>query len=443
MQTIIKNFEWKRRDINLLYHFLTMFGMLPPMSAEAFLKLIKVQRDLNNAPVIDNISSHIGEEFKSLKGDSSIEEGDAVAVALGSRGIDRIDQVAKEVIKQIKRLGGKPFIVPAMGSHEGGTAEGQIGALAKLGITESNMGCPINGMMETAFIGRTSKGIDVCFSKAALLFAKFVVPVGRVKPHTSFTGPIESGLTKSVAVGLGKTAGAKEYHAGGYENFSFNIAQALKIIQRQVRIPFGLALVENGLSKITHAEVVQGDSINEGDERLLCMAQSLMPKLPGEKIDILIVDQIGKEISGRGMDSKVINRGYDGPLQDRPEIGKIIVRDVVGGNANGIGAADIVLQRAVKKIDQEVTLLNAYTAGTPEGARIRSVARHDLAAFDLACTQLGIPFREAKIAWIKNTKALSDIFVSESFVSQLPKDAKIVGEPVSVKFIQGMLHEGF
>lgn len=412
-------------------------------------KWVVVRQDLNNSPTIPDAFGAISRQITYSKAVKQIHPGQRVAVALGSRGIDRIDQVAKAVVGSLRYQGALPFIVPAMGSHEGATAKGQKEALAKLGIDEDTMGCKIDAGMEVVQLGKTRHGVGVYFSRAAFN-ADHVVPVGRVKKHTSFTGAIESGLIKLTTVGLGKIEGAAAYHHPAYsehptyDNFPRDIEQGFGVIRRRVSVPFGVALVENGLNKLSQGGVIPGADIPQTDRRMLMIANELMPRLPGSKIDILVVEQIGKSISGRGMDTNVINRDYNGSLAPEPEIGTIIVRSVIdGGNANGIGAADIVLQQAVDQIDKRKTELNAQTAGTPEGAVVRRVAECDRAAVTFGLVRTRRPVEEVTMMYIKNTKDIAELWVTQNLIPQLSGEGiTIEGEPFSLGFDQrGMLSQ--
>lgn len=398
-------------------------------------KLVLVEQTLDTRR-IENIGSAVAEQFERCSATSAIKPGGSVALAFGSRGIDRINEVARAVVEEVSLRGGRPIIIPAMGSHEGATARGQRGALAKLGITEDTVGCPIRPSMKTVVLGYIRGNIPVHFSREALS-ADLVIATSRVKPHTSFTGFIESGVTKLSTVGLGKIDGAKAYHKPGYTNFPQNLANGLRVILNKVNMPFGIALVENGLSELAILEVVPGDKILERDQALLATATDLMPRLVGKEIDILVVGTIGKTISGRGMDTKVVRRDYEGPIPGTPQVRSIIVRDLVGNNANGIGAADIVLRQAERKINKKNTLLNAQTAGTPEGARIREIAENDQEALARACIALGISPEQARIVIIQDTKHLERMLVSETLLSQLQGGkTTIIEEPQAVIFDQ-------
>lgn len=398
----------------------------------SFPKWVRVRQNLENSPTISDVPSAVSRQFESPFV-SAINSGDKVAIAVGSRGIDRIDEVVMEVVNRVYSLGACPYIVPAMGSHEGGTPRGQTEALASLNITQRGLDCPIEADMETVQLGKTLSGVNVYFSRAALQ-ADHIIAISRVKKHTSFTGEVESGITKLTTVGLGKIEGARAYHSFGYHNFSRNIVQGLGVVLRHVNMPFGIAILENGRSKITSVNIVPPAVIPEYDRELLLTANSLMARLPGEKIDILFVDEIGKAISGRGMDTFVINRDYSSSLPLKPEIGFVVVRDVQGGNANGIGAADLVLERAFRKIDWGKTILNAEIAGTPEGGTVREVVENDLEALKKATRALGVELSDTRIVLIKNTKDLEEFWITDTFLPQLPENKFNIEESVPMSF---------
>ncbi len=347
----------------------------------------------------------------------AIRPGSRVCLAVGSRGIDRIDQVVRAAVAWVRAAGAEVFVVPAMGSHGGATPEGQLEVLASYGMTPESIGCEIRSSMETVELGEVRPGVPVFVDRLALEGADAIVPINRVKPHTDFTGEIESGLMKMIAIGLGKQKGADTFHRQGFAIFHELIPAVAEFTLSKVNIPFGLALVENGYARLWRIEAVRRDRIWDRERELLVMARERMARLPLDTIDVLVLDFIGKDISGLGMDSNVVGRYYAGPTGAGPSIQRIVVRDLTGeteGNAVGIGMADVVLRRAVEKMDAHKTYMNCITAKTPEGARVALTVDTDREALSIAiASAIEVEPPEARIVRIRDTKHLELLYVSE------------------------------
>lgn len=414
---------------------------------------LKVRQRLEATEIAD-IPAAIAAEFAKPGIGESITPGARVAITAGSRGIDRIAQVIRAVADQVKARGGQPFIVPAMGSHGGATAEGQTELLAHYGITEEAMGCPIKASMDTVLLGEVhhdDEDVPVYFDRIAFEQADAVIVVGRVKPHTDFHGPIESGLMKMIAIGLGKQKGADVFHSRGFPVFHTLIPAVGLFTLSRVNIPFGIALVENGYSRIGLIEAVPNKRVLEREQELLKIAREWLGRLPGERLDLLIVDEIGKDVSGDGADPNVINRDISGllaksELNPRPTIQRIIFRDLTRdteGNATGIGMADVVLRRLVDKVDWAATYINGVTAKHPEGGKIPLIAENDRQAIYIA---LASCFRTqpetARIARIRSTKYVEEFWISEPFLPEALASGRVepLTEPQPIVFDeQGML----
>ena len=346
----------------------------------------------------------------------TVTPGARACVAAGSRGIDRIDQVVRALVERLQEAGASVFIVPAMGSHGGATAEGQLEVLAGYGITPHAMGCEIRSSMETVELGEVVPGVPVFVDRHAFEEADLIIPVNRVKPHTDFDGEIESGLMKMIAIGLGKQKGADTLHRQGFATFHELIpAVGLHTLAR-APIPFGLALVENGRARLLHVEAVPANRIAERERELLITARTAMARLPLDAMDVLVLDAIGKDISGLGMDSNVVGRYYKGAMGSGPSIQRIVVRDLTAeteGNAVGIGLADVILRRAVEKIDFHKTYMNCITAKTPEGARIALTVDSDREALSIAIAcAINVSPETARIVRVRDTKHLELLYVS-------------------------------
>ena len=360
---------------------------------------------------------------------AEMRAGSTAAVLVGSRGITDIDLIAKTVIEVLKEADVKPLIIPAMGSHGGGTSEGQEEILRDYGITEETMGVPINSSMETEIIGETDDGIEVHFSKPAFE-ADYVVPIGRVKPHTDFTGVVESGLCKMLAIGGGKHNGCSRIHREGFPALEHTVPDCAGVIIGRVDIPFGLAVIENAFEKTHTVEAVRGQDFLTREPELLKLAKSLMPRIKFDDIDILIVEQIGKNISGTGMDTNIIARDSFGPLPGAvPRIQRIIIEDLTEGahgNAIGFGMADFILRSALDKIDFNATYTNGIASGNTNGMKIPVIADTEEEAVRAALqTCIGIDINNPRIVKIKDTLHLSEIEVSENMLGMCSDEGVI------------------
>jgi hypothetical protein len=370
----------------------------------------------------------------------SIEPGTRVCLAVGSRGIDRIDEVVAGAVAAVRGRGAEVFAIPAMGSHGGATAEGQIEVLASLGVTPENIGCEIRSSMDTVRLGEVDGGVPVFIDRIAHSEADVIVPINRVKPHTDFDGPVESGLLKMIAIGLGKQLGADTFHTRGFDAFAELIPRVAAFTLGHAPIPFGLALVENGYARLSRIEAVPAAGMEQRERQLKVEADALLARLPFDQLDVLIIDRIGKDVSGLGMDSNVVGRYYSGPTGHPPFIQRIYVRDLTDateGNAVGIGMADVVHRRAVARMDAVRTYMNCVTAKTPEGARIALTVDSDRLGLDLAIAAcLRVDPATARIARIADTKHLEWFHASESLFAELRQrgDCNVEGEAIDLAF---------
>ena len=375
---------------------------------------------------IDDISAVVATQLAKPGIAETIKPGARIALTAGSRGIDRIADVLKATVDGLKARGAEPFIVPAMGSHAGAVAEAQMELIAHYGVTEAAMGCPIRSSMETVHLGEVDDGVPVWFDKHAYE-ADATIPIGRVKPHTDFRGPVESGLMKMLAIGLGKQKGAEYFHAQGFFEFHHLIPTVGRFTLARVNIPFGIAVIENGHGELGLIEAVPAAGMWEREQELLRIARDWLGTLPGERIDVLVVDYLGKDISGAGMDPNVINRDLVGAISQveaplTPRIERIVVRDLTPdteGNASGIGFADVILRGAVDKIDPVRTYMNMITAKTPQTARIPMTVDTDRQALYLAIACcLKTTTEGARVARIRDTKHVEHLWVSEPLLPE-------------------------
>jgi len=328
-----------------------------------------------------------------LKLDKRVKPGDSIAITAGSRGITDINMITRTVIDELIKLKGRPFIIPAMGSHGGATVSGQLKVLAGYGITEEKMGAPIKAAMEVMKVGEDKSGIPVYLDKN-VIDADHVVAINRIKPHTRFAGEIESGLIKMLLVGLGKDIGARVYHRAIMRHtFDQIVESVFPIVLSRLSVLFGLAIVENAYGKVADIKAMRGEDIIKEEPGLKKRSFELMAKLPFRNIDLLIIDNMGKDISGTGMDTNIIGHKDESSSKiTRKEegISRIFVRDLTSnshGNACGIGLADFTTRKLVNKINFQETYINCVTALRPEGAKIPMTFESDKDAIEAAASQ--------------------------------------------------------
>ena len=389
--------------------------------ANQFPPVFRVRQHFD-APDVSDIKKRVTTELERTVSEG-VSAGQSVAITAGSRGITNIAQIIRATAEFFQSLDAKPFIVPAMGSHGGGTAEGQRRVIESYGITEEYCGCPIRASMETQIIGEAKEGFPIFFDRHANE-ADHVVVCGRVKSHTNFAGDIQSGLMKMMMIGLGKKDGAALYHQAIKEHGFPQIIRSVapKVIEH-ANILVGLAIVENANDQTAHIEAVLPDDFQTRECALLEMAKRWMPSLPFRDIDILLIDQIGKNISGTGMDTNVIGRKHTERTSDQPEIRHIIIRDLSPetlGNATGIGFAEFCLSRVLEKMDREATVLNCLTALDVDGAKIPVDFATDQVALTQAFAMQGLkPPHEVRLVWIRNTGRLREFVCSESLLEEV------------------------
>ena len=350
--------------------------------------------------------------------------GKRIAVAAGSRGIACLQEIVGAVCGWLKAQGAHPFVFPAMGSHGGGTAEGQRKILEGYGITEAALGVEVRSSMESVRVGTTPEGFNAYMDRNAWE-SDGVVVVNRIKPHTDFSGKIESGVLKMITIGMGKLEGAREGHRRSWRyGFETTIRSVSAKVLATGKILFGVAAVENELHQIAAVRAALPEGLVEQEETTLKLARTLVPRLPFAEFQMLVVDEMGKNVSGTGMDTKVIGRGVELPPGEAPAISMIYVRDLTsesGGNAVGMGSADVIHDRLFRKIDFDKTYLNALTALSPRGGRLPIHLPSDRQAFDLTLGHLGSPEpAEQRIIWIRNTLSLDKIAIS----APLAREAK-------------------
>ena len=391
-----------------------------------------------DTPRVADIVATVRQQMQSLQLEKTIRPGQTVAIPAGSRGIANIGLILREIAAHFSSVGALPFIVPAMGSHGGGTVEGQLRMLSSLGITEQSVGVPIRATMETVIVAQTSNGLPVHFDKYASE-ADHVFVVGRVKPHTRFVGPVESGLHKMMLIGFGKHEGAKVYHRGILTtSFPEIVAAVAERVLQVCRVCGGMAILENAEDETALIEAVRPEDFSRREPELLILANRWLPRLPFDDVDLLIIDRIGKNISGVGMDANVVGRKFSdhtATSQDQTRCRRIFVRSLTKetyGNATGIGIAEFTTQRCVDQIDPESTRINCITGMHPEAAMIPITLPTDAAAVDSALQTIGmIEPENARVIQISDTLHLTRVRVSEAYFSDVSKSKhlRLDGDP--------------
>ncbi len=381
-------------------------------------------------PRVGDVPSAVRAALEQLDLGRTIRPGQSVALTAGSRGIANIPLILRSTADFLLRLGARPFIIPAMGSHGGGTAEGQRHILESYGITEEFVGVPIRASMDVVSLGTTPEGFPVLLDREASE-ADHVGVVARVKPHTAYHGPVESGLLKMMMIGLGKHRGALEYHRILLERpYDLVVRSVGRHMRQSAAIAFGLGIVENAYDETALVEGVAPDDFEPAEERLLVLARRWLARLPYPRADVLIVDEIGKDISGSGMDTNVVGRkrafrGQPAP-EGTPSMRLIFVRGLserTHGNAAGIGLADFTTARLVREMSYRDTVINCLTAGYPEGAFLPVYFETDREVLDAALAIIG-PRRpdEGRVMRIRNTLCLEELEVSEACLAEPPEN---------------------
>jgi Lactate racemase N-terminal domain len=390
----------------------------------SFPKMVRVRQQLL-APTLADVRAAVRAELQKLNLAGRVKAGQRIAIPAGSRGIANIVTILETVVQEMQALGLSPFIFPAMGSHGGATAAGQREVLATYGITEERLGVPIHATMEVVELGRTPRGMPVLVDKIAAS-ADWVAVINRIKPHTEFSGDIESGLIKMMAIGFGNHRGALNTHQYAVKHsYRVAIPEIGAAILDRLPVLFGLGILENAYDHTANVVAIPPEHFVAEEKRLLREARALMARLPVEFLHLLIVDEMGKDISGSGMDTNVIGRVMviGEPEPTTPNILRIYVRDLsekTYGNAIGIGLADFCSQRLAAKIDPLPTQINCVTAMTPEKARIPIALKTDQEAIATALTTVGpIEPWEARVIRIKNTLEMEELQVSEALMDEL------------------------
>ena len=416
MSTTMRDSVWDRDGV--------LENILKPVRVPRMAKV----RQLFDDTRIEDIPKAIEAEFEKPAIKATVKPGASIAITAGSRGIAHIGVIIREVARNVKRLGGVPFVVPAMGSHGGATAAGQKQMIEGLGVSEEFTGAPIRSSMETVHIGDTKDGKHV-YIDANAAAADGIIVVGRVKPHTAFRGEYESGLNKMMAIGLGKQKGAEACHAEGFGRMAYNVVTYGETILKNAPILFGLAVIENAFDDTAIIEAVPKTDIPKREPELLKIARDLMPAIGIKDIDILIVDQIGKNFSGDGMDPNITATYCTPYASGGPVVQRYVVLDLsdeTHGNALGAGMADIGTKRLFDKVDFDAAYPNALTCTVLMGAKIPVIMKNDKMAIQCAIfTCVDIDKERPRIVRIANTSHIDTIMVSEALADEVAANDRL------------------
>nr|WP_295970837.1 DUF362 domain-containing protein [uncultured Bacillus sp.] len=371
-------------------------------------------------------------------------EGKRIAVGVGSRGVANIALITKTVVDTLKEAGALPFIIPAMGSHGGATSEGQAEMLAGFGITEETMGCPLDPSMDVEPIGELDPGLPIYVCKSALE-ADGIVIIPRIKPHTAFRGPIESGALKMLCIGLGKQIGADSIHMNGFARFHDLIPRTGIFIAGRTNVLFAVSVVENAFDDTYKVEVLSKDDMiaMNKEKALLKEAKKIMASIPFQTFDVLVIDEIGKNISGDGQDPNVTGLFFGKHMSGGPEFKKSVIFDVTEeshGNALGVGMADVTTRKLFDKTNFVYMYMNAFTSTEVDTVKMPMVAATSEDALRIAVKMCnGVNMKEHKIVWIKNTLELSEVVISEPLLAeaQAMPHVEVLTDPIELTFKDG------
>ncbi len=405
------------------------------------------------AEAIESPADAVSEALAKAPCVQKIKPGMSVAITAGSRGIAAYRELLSAIVADVRKRGAQPFAVPAMGSHGGATAEGQEKLLAKLDITEETIGCPIRSSMETVEIGQLEGGQPVVIDRLAHE-ADGIILFNRIKPHTSFRAPNESGLAKMLSIGLGKQLGAEVCHSLGSDHLATFIDAMARMKLKHCKVLFGIGTLENAYDHLSEIVVLDSEGMLEAEQPYLKRAMSNMPRLPlgptdaptaSGQLDVLIVDQIGKEFSGAGMDPNITHRFSSAKMEKHIRITRVTALNLSpgsNGNGLGVGRADVVTERLEADFDREAVYANALTAGAPEAAFMPVVMPCDKTAIQTALKTSGIQdIEKARLLRIPNTLHLEYFFASEAMLPELHMrpNTEVLSEPEELRFEQGQL----
>jgi hypothetical protein len=401
-------------------------------------KMVRIRQNFH-APEIQDVPAAVHQAIEEAGVLSRIAPGDRVAIAVGSRGVADIAILTREVVNAVKSVNGNPFIVPAMGSHGGATAEGQREVLEQLGVTEASVGAPILSSMDVVEVGRLPKGLPIYIDKNAYEADKIIV-INRIKPHTAFRGPVESGLMKMITIGLGKQKGADAAHAYSFKYMAEHVPEMAKITLAKAPIIFGLGSLENAYDRPAKIVAVPSEKFEEIEPQLLVEAKALMPRLILDPIDVLVVDEIGKDISGDGMDPNITGRYATPYASGGADVSRIVVlglTEKTHGNANGIGHADVTTRKVFEETIWDYGYANALTSTVVGVIKMPMFLDSEKLAVQAAIkTCNAFDLTKVRMVRIHNTLELKEIWISESMLPEALEhpDIEVLGEPAPMVF---------
>jgi hypothetical protein len=409
-------------------------------------RMAKVRQHFH-APELQNVAAAVRQAVGESGVLSRIAPADRVAIAVGSRGVAEIPTIAREVVRAVKSAGGHPFLVPAMGSHGGATAEGQKEVLESLGVTEAFVEAPIHSSMEVVEVGRLPNDLPIYMDKNAYHADKVIV-INRIKPHTAFRGPVESGLMKMITIGLGKQRGAEAAHAYSFKYMAEHVLEMAKVMIAKTPIIFGVGTIENAFDRPVKVVAIPAERLADEEPKLLLEAKALMPKILFDPLDVLVVDEIGKDISGDGMDPNITGRFATPYASGGVEAARTVVlglTEKTHGNANGIGLADITTRRVFEETDWVKGYANALTStvvGTVKLPMFLDTGELAVKAAIKTCNAFDL--NRVRIVRIENTLHLRDIWISESLLPEAREreDIEVLSEAVDMDFSQNSEKSG-
>ena len=408
------------------------------MDAIKIPKMMKIKQ-IYDPSKIEDIPAWIAQQMADNLKDKNAFKGKRICITAGSRGIPHLDVIIKTIVDKLKEWGADPFIIPAMGSHGGATAEGQKELIAGYGITEEAMGVPIRATMDVVQIGVLADGTPVYCDKIAYE-SDGIVALNKVKPHTDFRGKHESGMVKMLTIGLANHKGASMFHMMGFSTFAERIPQVYDVFLEKAPLCFGVGIVQNAYDEISDIEVMEKELIKIKDAELLVKAKSKIAKFKMSSIDVLVIDEIGKNISGNGHDPNITGRSNSAGFEDIVDIKKMFVRGLseeTHHNGCGLSAADITTRRCLNSVDFETTWINVFTATMLNGGKIPVYMENDRDALLAAIrTCNGIDFNKARVVRIKDTLSMEYIEVSQSYYDEIKacSEIEILSEPEDMRF---------
>ncbi|GIP36649.1 lactate racemase domain-containing protein [Paenibacillus sp. J2TS4] len=402
-------------------------------------EMVRIRQRFDAAAIAD-LPSHIRQQLRTPGTLNRIQPGQRVAVAVGSRGIQNLALIVRTTMDQLKAVGAQPFIVPCMGSHGGATTTGQVEILRQLGITEEAMGVPIAASMDVVQLDMLPNGLPVYADRYMAEEADAIVVINRIKPHTAFRGPYESGVLKMVAIGIGKQKGAEAIHQMGFKHMAENMPQAARLLMRKLPIVFGLAIVENAYDQTCRLEALPVEQFESREKELLVEAKERLPKLLIPQADVLVIDWIGKNISGDGMDPNVTGRFPTKYAYGGPDITKIVALDLTPeskGNAAGIGLSDFTTKCLVSKMDAEATYANGLTSTVCLPCNISTTLDNDLLAIKAAVKTSNIlDYKTCRLMRIRDTLHLGEMMISTALLDEARRhpDIEVLSDPFPLAF---------